>query len=124
MATVAASVTHQSVSVSDSAALTRWVTNRYPTEVEMVPTVRPAWLTGFLQRASPSGDVVADPSTGEVVPGLAVRPGGEFAGVTVRATSTAKEVFAALASTGLRRLAVEAGPNVPVVLAELADADA
>lgn len=124
VATVAASVSHESVSVDNSRALVAWVEQRYPTEVERVPTVRAAWLADFLLRAKPNGDVACDPDTGEIVPGLSVREGGHFAGVSIRATSDAKAVFGALADTALRRAVAEAGPAVPVVLAALEQADA
>lgn len=123
VATIAASVSHESVSVGDAKAFAAWVRERYPTEVEDVPTVRPAWLAGFLERAEINGDVACDPETGEVVPGLSVRDGGRFAGVSIRPTADAKAVFAAVASTSLAKLAAEAGPSVPVVLAELGAGD-
>jgi hypothetical protein len=124
VATVAASVSHETVMVDDSAALVRWVAARYPTEVVTTPTVRGAWLADFLTRVKPSGDEACDPDTGEVVPGLGVRPGGHFGGVSIRATGAAKEVFGALAGHGLRKLALDASPAVPVVLAELEATDA
>lgn len=119
VATVAASVSHASVYVCDETAFTRWVAARYPTEVETIERVRAAWQAGFLVRALGSVGIVNDPETGEVVPGLAIRPGGQFAGVSIRPTAAAKEVFTALADAGLRQLAASASPNVPVVLAEL-----
>lgn len=121
VATVAASVAHEAVVVASDKTLVAWVAERYPTEVEQVTVVRGAWLAGFLTRCRPSGEVACDPDTGEVVPGLAVRPGGTFSGVSVRVTSAAKEVFAALARRGLEKLAIEAGPSVPVVVAEVDD---
>ena len=114
VATVAASVTHEAVTVTDDRVLTAWVGERYPTE--LLTVVRPAWLADFLSRCQPSGDVACDPATGEVVPGLSVRPGGTFGGISVRVSAAAKEVFGALARHGLERLAVEAGPSRPVVL--------
>ena len=64
---------------------------------------------------------VDDPDTGEVVPGLAIRPGGQLAGVSIRVSGAGKQVFAALASEGLRKLALSASPAVPTVLAELGE---
>ena len=124
IATVAASVTHASVYVEDEAAFVAWVGKRYPTEVETKTVVRAAWQTGFLTRAPGSHGLVADPDTGEVVPGLNVRRGGEFSGISIRPTPAAKEVFAALAEHGLRELVAKAAPSTPVVLAELEAADA
>lgn len=126
VATIAASVSHESVHVSDDAAFTAWVAERYPTEVETVTRVRGAWLTGFLTRTRVHGDdpedmIAADGETGEVVPGVTVRAGGQFAGISIRATADAKAVFGALARTGLERLALDSGPAVPVVVAEVPD---
>ena len=117
VATVAASVSHAAAYVDNEPWFTAWVAKRYPTEVETVQRVRPAWLTGFLARAHGSAGVVSDPDTGEVVDGLAIRRGGEFSGISVRATAEAKTVFAAVAQKGLRELAAQY--DGVVVLAEL-----
>jgi len=117
VATVSASVTHAGIVVGDERALARWVMSRYPTEVEEVVQVRSAWRTHLLAIAQPSGDVATLPNTGEVIPGLTVRAGGEFAGVTVRATPAAKAVYGEVAGVALRQLAATAGPSMPVVLA-------
>ncbi len=108
VATIAASVTHESVSVGDNAIFVRWVQSRYMTEVEPVLTVRTAWLTGFLARVRVDGEQVVDPDTGEVVPGLTVREGGRFAGVSIRPTAEAKAAFGAVAEHSLRKLALDA----------------
>lgn len=60
--------------VADPAALTEWVKQRYPSEV--VEVVNPAFQSALLSRLMPLGEVVMDMGTGEVVPGLGVRPGG------------------------------------------------
>ena len=116
LATVAAAVSHSTAYVADEPAFTAWVAKRYPTEIER--RVRPVFTELVLKSANVDGTLVSY-EDGEVVPGLAVRPGGEFAGVSIRATREAKEVFSALASHGLRELAAHASPVVPVVLAEL-----
>lgn len=121
VATVAASVSHAAVVVDDEGSFTAWVAKRYPTEVETVQRVRPAWLTGFLAKAFGAAGVVSDPGTGEVVPGLGIRRGGDFAGISVRATPEAKQVFAAVAQQGLRELAAQ--HSGVVVLAELPAAE-
>lgn len=121
VAVVAASVSHEAAFVSDEKAFVEWMAKRFPSEVETVTRVRPAWQTAFLSGLQSAGEVACAPD-GEVVPGVSVRPGGEFAGVSIRATGAAKEVFGRLAEHGLRRLALEAGPSVPVVLAEVASA--
>lgn len=129
VATVAAAVSHESVYVADETAFTRWVMSRYPTEIETVSKVRTAWLADFLrtvtvEHGTIDGQVAFDTSSGEWVSGLAVREGGRFAGVSIRATSEAKAAFGAVANHALRQLAATAGPAVPVVLAELEAAGA
>lgn len=124
LGTVALSVSHEAVVVADEDAFTKWVAERYPTEVVQVLRVRPAWRAGFLDRAgaypAAVGELVAvDPETGEIVPGLVVRPGGQPVGITIRPSTEAKQVYAAVAERSLKRLALDAGPAVPTVLAEL-----
>ncbi len=117
LATVAARVSHETAYVADEAAFAAWVQSRYPTEADTRVVVRQAWQELFLKSAATSGEVVVDTATGEVVPGLKVRPGGEFLGITISASPLAKQVMGALAEHGLRRLAAEASPEAPVVLA-------
>jgi len=120
VATVSASVSKQSVSVVDEAEFLRWVATRYPDGVEIVNRVRPSWAAAFLERhIEVSGEDVSDTATGEVVPGVKVRPGGRFLGVSIRASAEAKQVFGLAAGEGLKHAAALAGPNVPVVLAEI-----
>lgn len=119
VATVSASVSHETVAVRDEVAFLKWVGARYPGEVEEIVRVHPGWQSAFLANAAVSGEAAADPATGEVVPGLVVRPGGRFAGVSIRASHDARVAFAAVAQQALLELAASAGPNVPRVLAEL-----
>jgi hypothetical protein len=119
VATVAARVSKDAVRITNEPEFTAWVKERYPEGIETVTRVRNAWATTFLGEAGVIGDVAVDSETGEVVPGLAVNVGGEFAGISITATGTAKQVFAALAGEGLRKLALTASPAVPTVLAEL-----
>lgn len=121
---VSTAVSRPAVSVSDEEAFTKWVRARYAHECEVVTRVKPAWQADFLERVSASADVACDPDTAEVVPGLTIRRGGTFVGVSVTFEPAAKAVFAAVADKALRLAAVEAGPGVPVVLAELERADA
>lgn len=67
-------VSKEAAVVTDPAALVAWCKRRYPEAV--VEQVVPAFQTALLARLSPTGEVVMDPATGEVVPGLGVRPGG------------------------------------------------
>ena len=100
LATVATAVTHTSVSVADEAAFRAWVAKRYPEEVYTVSRVREAWQAAFLGALSED----FDPVTGEVIPGLRVKEGGEFSGISIRATAAAKELFGMLAANALGEL--------------------
>lgn len=119
IATVSAVVSHGGVRVVDEAAFIRWVEQRYPTEVETIKKVRTAWQKSFFAAiaAAETGD--ADPNTGEVIPGVEATTGGQMKGVSIRVSAAAKEVFGALAEHGLKQLAADAGPAVPVTLAEI-----
>lgn len=119
---VSTSVSHAAVYVKDEAAFREWVAKRYPDEIVTRQEVGASWQASFLSGVETTGVLVADPATAERVPGLDIRPGGTFTGVTVTFEPTAKKVFAAVADKALRLAAVEAGPGVPVVLAELSDA--
>ena len=121
---ISSSLSKEAVYVSDEDAFTKWVAQRYPTEVESVQSVRSSFQATFLKRLEITGERVFDPEMdGEQVPGLSVRPGGKFKGISLTPDDAAKEVFGALANFGLRKLALEAGPEVPVVLGELATKD-
>jgi hypothetical protein len=113
--TVVATVSRETVVVEKPAALVGWVQDRHPTEVVMVPTIRAAWLAGLLERAMPAGEVACDPETGEVIPGLGVRPGGVFKGIQIRAEASAKEALRAVAAVKVKELVAHA--EEPVVLA-------
>jgi len=124
IATVALSVSKETVYVADEKAFTDWVAKRYPEQVYIETHVRPAWMVGFTSRVVRDEEALVDPASGEIVPGLAVREGGRPLGISIRPTSEVKEVYAAVAEQALRQLAVSAGPSMPVVLAELEATDA
>ena len=126
MATVPQSVTNDAVVVKDEARFVEWVARRYPTEVEMV--VREAFREKLLQDLiRVDADDVCHVE-GELVPGVEFRKGGEFIHISVRPTPAAREMFGAVARATMLEvaaksgLALEAGPAVPVVLAEVPDA--
>lgn len=98
LATVATAVTHEAPGLADEAAFVAWVRERYPTEVETVHRARPAWMAPFLAGLTACDESAVDPSTGEVVPGIAMRPGGRFAGVSIRPTAEGKAVVGAVAA--------------------------
>jgi hypothetical protein len=67
-------VSKEAPTVTDDVALTGWVKQRYPSEI--VEVVNSAFFGALLRRLAVAGESVIDPLTGEVVPGLGVRPGG------------------------------------------------
>jgi hypothetical protein len=60
--------------VEDPRSWVKWVKDRYPAEV--VEVVNPSFQKAVLSRLIAVGDEVLEPTTGEIVPGLGVRPGG------------------------------------------------
>lgn len=62
------------VTVTDPAALTAWVEEHYTTELELVTSVRPAFLTAILEATKAAGEPCAPDGT-LGVPGLSVRSG-------------------------------------------------
>jgi hypothetical protein len=65
------------VVVANEGAFTTWVAENYPTEVETRVQVRPGWQRQFVARLDASPGPVADPRTGEIVPGLAAQAAPE-----------------------------------------------
>ncbi|MDP9841526.1 hypothetical protein [Streptosporangium lutulentum] len=61
------------VVVADEDAFTAWVAANHPGEVETLVRVRPGWQRAFLTHLA-ALDPVADPHTGEVIPGLTAVP--------------------------------------------------
>jgi len=93
--TVALPVSKEAAVIADIEALTRWCLLRCPGEVEIVHQIRASFQTALLGRVVCDGDVVVDPDTGEIVPGMAVRAGGMPQSLTIRASRDARAVFAA-----------------------------
>lgn len=121
LATVSASATHEAAVVVNEATFTKWVAKRYPTAVYTETRVSPSWREAFLKRAIRHDGKVWDDTSDEQVPGVEVKPGGEFIGVSVNQKSkTAQEMFASLAENGLRQLAAVAGSR-PLALPGVAD---
>lgn len=94
------------VVVADENAFTAWVAANHPGEVETLVQVRPAWKREFFGRLACFGPV-ADPHTGEVIPGLAVAPAPEPRSFSLRPVPGGAERVARAWDTGeidLRRL--------------------
>ncbi|GIJ66274.1 hypothetical protein [Virgisporangium ochraceum] len=90
--TIPLSLTQDAVVVDDEAVYLAHVAEAYPTEIETIRRVRPAF--DELLRKS----VLQEPRD---VPGLRIVPGGRPKGISVRATTSAKESAARLARTFL-----------------------
>ena len=124
LARVSLSISKEKVYVRDLWAFLKWVKQNHPDAVETVEQIKATWREGFLKRAvetdlsAPEDRQCLDAATGEVIPGLGVSRGGVPIGISITVESDAKKAFAAVAEVALQRLAIEAGPAVPIVLAE------
>ena len=85
-------VSKETAYVADEAALLAWVKERNPTEVETTERIRPAFLTALLGWLDIITDEAIVPDTGEVVPGVGVRPGGQPQALRFRAAGDAQAV--------------------------------
>jgi hypothetical protein len=94
--TVILPVSKEAPTVQDAAALVAWCRERYPSEVETLAQIRPAFQAALMKRAVVDGQAVVDPVTGEVMPGLGVRPGGVPKALAIRPTPEAEALFAAV----------------------------
>lgn len=109
--TVALPLSKEAPVIADIDALAEWVQQRHPSEIEHRRQVRPAFQAALLQHVTCADGVVIDPETGEVIPGLAVRPGGVPKALTIVASRDAKAILAANADVLLDAiLAAEAEP--------------
>jgi hypothetical protein len=72
------------VVVDNEDAFTTWVAENDPTEVETRVRVRSSWQRQFFSRLDASPGPVADPRTGEVVPGLTARPATQPSSFSLR----------------------------------------
>lgn len=94
LGTITLPVSKQAAYVSDARAFVEWCTLRYPSEVETIAQLRPAFQAALLARLHLEGSSAVDPATGEEVPGLAVRPGGIPKSLSIRPSAEAAVVFA------------------------------
>lgn len=109
VATVAARMSRGAVYVADRDKFAAWAAERHPTEV--YTAVRPAFETRTLKTVKNTDAGLVD-KQGEVVPGLASKPGGMFLGVSVTPTDAARQVFGGLAADALFAVAASAAPAV------------
>ena len=117
--TVSLPVSVEKPFVADEAAFLEWVRKAAEDEVEHIERVRPAFAAVVLQRVDAVTDYCIDPDTGEVIPGLGVRPGGHPQPLRFLPSKDAKAVAAAGAKALLDD--VEKRIGGPVVLAERSD---
>lgn len=104
-------LTDEAAVVADEDALLAWVKARRADQVETVERVRPAFITWLLGAVTcTDGMAVLED---EVVPGLAVREGGQPKSLSITPDKAAKDLFAEVADSELRQLA--AGPLAGVL---------
>jgi hypothetical protein len=104
--------------ISDIEALTKWVRERHPEEIQTVEQVRAAFQTWLLQHVeiTTDGDVITP--DGEIVPGMAARSGGQPKSLTITVDPGVKRLFATYAADEVaRQLTAEFGEQVPDVAA-------
>lgn len=114
--------------VADDKAFTAWIEENYPTEVEYVVQVRPAFAKTFLEKMVTIPDdgtevLLADTETGEVqtVPGLIVRRAGAPTSMSLRFESTGRAAVAQALDGTLAKALLAADPTPQVIDAVLAD---
>lgn len=117
IATVVLPLSKQKIEVSNGDQLLGWVQHRHPGEVETVTTtrVRASFITVLTGGTAlkVDGDVVVDPDTGEIVPGLSVRKGGVPGTLRITAEPGVKAVVGAAVAEMLGTAhAAIAGPVV------------
>lgn len=91
-------LTKTSTHVEDMDALTRWVEHDYPGEVETVTTrkIKPGFLAQLLTECSVHEGVVIHTPTGVIVPGMAVRKGGQPTTITITPDKQVKKDMAVM----------------------------
>jgi hypothetical protein len=102
LGTVPLALTSDSVDVVDEAAYVEWMRRRFPTEVETITRVRPAFDKALREAAAKRKASCDD--QGELIPGLTFRPGGKPRGVSVRPSADATAAAAAQAEVFLARV--------------------
>lgn len=103
-------VSKEAATVTDGAALTDWCKVRFP--MEIVEVINPAFQRTLLARLMVAGESVVDPITGEVVPGLGVRPGGQAQTLRFKPSSDALAVVDQAAARVAGHVVAELLPNM------------
>lgn len=120
--TVSLPVSKETVYVADEQAFLDWAQQFHSGEVETVTRVRASFRALLLAECRGEDDMVVWMREGALVPGLAVRPGGQPQSLSFRPSTAAKEVAAAGAQHLVESLEQSIGE--PIVLAEAPDAQA
>jgi hypothetical protein len=94
LGTITLPVSKETPYVAAPQAFVDWCMLRYPSEVETIAQVRPAFQAALFARLHIEGESAVDTATGEEVPGLAVRPGGIPKSLSIRASAEASAIFA------------------------------
>jgi hypothetical protein len=91
-------LTEEAAYITDIGHLLKWAKERHPENVETVEQVRAAfqsWLIGNATVAE--GGVAVHPETGEVIPGMGVREGGQPKSLSITIARDAKALLASYA---------------------------
>jgi hypothetical protein len=98
--------------VSDADALQAWVAVNYPTEIETLVRIRPAFVSALVDRAAKAGaeDQLPLDADGErIIPGMSWSAGGQFSHMSVTAKAPLKARLDELATAVL-------GGHLPMAL--------
>lgn len=95
VAKVTLALTKQALFVADVDKLTAWMGARRPEAVEQVAQLKPGAAAQLVGTLIIDGDVAVDPETGEIVPGIGVRKGGQPKSLSVVQADGVKAVVAA-----------------------------
>lgn len=86
-------VTKEAVVVADVDALLGWCRANAPEQIRTVEHVEPAFQTWLIQNCVPVDGQAVHPGTGVIVPGLAVRAGGQPRSLSFRPEPSVKAAF-------------------------------
>lgn len=106
-------ISRESVVVDNEDTFLDWIRVTFPTEVERTERVRPAFFTALSQTVTQVGEDVVHTGTGEIVPGLRIRPGGEPGSLSFRISAGAKAVAAEAAGRLIDELTAGLGLEAP-----------
>jgi hypothetical protein len=103
-------VSKQTPFVDNAITFLAWVKDRYPEKVEKLERVSAAFQAALLAKAFIEEGGVVDGATGEVIPGVSVRPGGVPKSLSITPTPEARAVFDAIGERLLDDLLADPEP--------------